>query len=404
MSIHNSHANQLKEFSFTIRHLVHNTIQALHFIHFTKHLFLKTQKVGKWYQQSTIMESCNKNHQQKTSSNFFQLILHHLGGCRLELRTSVMNLNILKGILWDESHFPRIFQCSNSFPHVFPVFTWFSHDFPMFFQWVSNCFLTMFFFAWFFQWFSDAFTCFHMRFFLSFPSSERFQAPSWKFACATLARPGSLNLVDVVDCLFHFLYQFIVWYCFIMASLKWTWMSWVKGLLNYMKSHEQTFDMKWDVMIDSDSAKKHQHSCLFNHVWSMLHHVLPRAHACKLTLQVVKVNWWNETFTTFFLGSVYGPNEWNQTSMVWSVRNEGSWIWMESPDSIPSGFFNSWTSLLSFFLPSKNTTNTIIDPVDLFFFIHVFFGEHDSWKHLGLLGSACLPAVGGRKDTMAVML
>lgn len=57
-----------------------------------------------------------------------------------------------------------------------------------------------------------------------------------------------------------------------------------------------------------------------------------------------------------------------------------------------------------FFLPSKNTTNTIIDPIDLFFFIHVFFGEHDSWKHLGLLGSACLPAVGGRKDTMAVML
>ena len=173
------------------------------------------------------------------------------------------------------------------------------------------------------------------------------------------------------------------------------------------KLHEITWTNIWYEMRCDDWFWFCKKTSAFMSVQSCLIHVAPcfaKSTRMQMTLQVVKVNWWNETFTTFFLGSVYGPNEWNQTSMVWSVRNEGSWIWMESPDSIPSGFFNSWTSLLSFFLPSKNTTNTIIDPVDLFFFIHVFFGEHDSWKHLGLLGSACLPAVGGRKDTMAVML
>lgn len=128
-------------------------------------------------------------------------------------------------IFWRESYgMNHIFQGFSNVPIVFHMFFQFSHGFHMIFQCFSSgfpiAFWQWFFFAWFFQWFSDAFTCFHMRFFLSFPSSGRFQAPSWKFACATLARPGSLNLVDVVDCLFHFLYQFIVWYCFIMASLN----------------------------------------------------------------------------------------------------------------------------------------------------------------------------------------
>ena len=55
-------------------------------------------------------------------------------------------------------------------------------------------------------------------------------------------------------------------------------------------------------------------------------------------------------------------------------------------------------------LPSKNTTNTIIDPIDLLFFSMLFLGKHDGFHVVGLLGSACLSAVGGRKDTMAVML
>lgn len=201
-----------------------------------------------------------------------------------------MNLNILKGILWDESHFPRIFQCSNSFPHVFPVFTWFSHDFPMFFQWVSNCFLTMIFFC---MVFPMIFWCFHMfshEIFLILPFLRTLPGTILKI-CLCDSRTARESQ-SCWRCWLFVSFSLSV-YCLILfynGQFEWTWMSWVKGLLNDMKSHEQTFDMKWDVMIDSDSAKKHQHSCLFNHVWSMLHHVLPRAHACKWLYR-----WWKWT-------------------------------------------------------------------------------------------------------------